>query len=43
LQARPLQIAAGEAAIIIARSKGGPALMRLALDIGLGGLALIVE
>ena len=43
LQGRALDRAAGEAAIVVGRPDQDPALMGLALDVGLGRLALGVE
>ena len=43
LQGRALQRAAGETAIVIAGREEPPALMGLALDVGLRRLTLIVE
>ena len=43
LQGRAVERGAGEPAIVVAVRNQAPALMRLALDIGLAGLALGVE
>ena len=43
LQGRPIHRAAGEAAVVVAIPDQPPALMRLALDVGLGSLPLGVE
>ena len=43
LQGRAFQRSAREAAIVVAVAQRAPAFMGLALDIGLGGLALVVE
>src|SRR3954454_23358411 len=43
LQGRPLQGAAREATIVVALGTEAPALMRLRLDVGLGGLALGIK
>jgi hypothetical protein len=43
LERRPLHVAAGEAAVVVAVGRAGPAFMGLALDEGLSRLALGVE
>ena len=43
LQRRPLHVAAGEAAVVVALRRGLPALVLLAADVGLAGLPLGVE
>src|SRR5438094_7667850 len=42
-QRRPVHVAAGEAAVVVTLGQADPALVRLALDVGLGRLALGVE
>ena len=43
MQGRALQPRAGEAAVVISLRKANPALMALALDVGLASLALGVQ
>jgi hypothetical protein len=43
LEGGPLHRSAGEAAVVVAGRKTAPALIGLALDVGLGRLALVVE